>query len=87
MIRSRRYRDLRILRQYLMHKDESPQKEYLNIETGEIITTNQLKRLFIHEIMENPNELIEWNFDHYLNRCLTCNNGALKPVQNGGGKK
>ena len=52
--------------------------KYLDIESREILTTEQLKKEF-YGFVANDGEHDEWTFDDYIREC-TSKNGTLVPV-------
>lgn len=50
---------------------------FRDIESGEKITLDQLEKEFYLLKLEDP-ESYDYNFDGYVNNCLTRNNGTLE---------
>lgn len=48
------------------------------IETGEIITREQLKDEYIRMLKENPEDFDSMSFDDYIENCMDYNNGQLE---------
>ena len=56
-------------------------KEYRDIESGEIITSDQLQMEYAENTKNNPAEYINISFSDYVSNCMTYNGGTLEPVQ------
>jgi len=53
---------------------------YLDIESNEIITTEQLYAEYMENLENLPNEY-NYSFAGYIKNCLTINNGTLEIIK------
>lgn len=54
--------------------------KYVNIENGELLTTEQLKQFF-NDVVVNEESTTYDSFDYWLECCQTKNNGSLEEVE------
>ena len=53
--------------------------KYYDIESGEVITREQLFKEYKHNREIMPDEY-NYSFDEYVNNCMTANNGTLEII-------
>lgn len=53
-------------------------KKYRDIDSGEIVTIDQLASEYIKNMKSNPAEYINISFPEYISNCMTYNGGTLE---------
>ena len=56
-------------------------KEYRDIESGEIITRDQLFEEYIENLKASPSEYMHISFPEYIANCMTYNGGTLEMIR------
>lgn len=56
-------------------------KKYRDIDSGEIITVDQLAAEYIDNLKRCPSEYAHISFSEYIANCMTYNGGTLETVQ------